>query len=215
MGLLSISLKWRTYLQARNVTIFDIVGGNCIVMIMAQWILSVPIPIQRHLSSAVFALSELVIKGLNFYHFRSENLWHKAQAYKTKIWYLKTAPLGNTNQRDVSLKRWALCFGEDVIVRELWEIVFACKDLQTKIYAQKLRIFETRRTFPRRGNSKSAQGVPSRYPGYQRFFLACVGKLRFVGRRPKAEETSGEAARKNLWRRAPWFTVLDGPWPCL
>ena len=42
----------------------------------------------------------------------------------------------------------------------------------------------------------------------------------FVGRRrtrlrPKAEETSGEAARKNLWRRAPWFAVLDGHWPCL
>ena len=37
------------------------------------------------------------------------------------------------------------------------------------------------------------------YPGYQRFFLACVGELRFVGRRPtrvrpKAEDTSGEAA---------------------
>ena len=33
------------------------------------------------------------------------------------------------------------------------------------------------------------------YPGYQRFFLACVGELRFVGRRaatgvrPKAEDT--------------------------
>lgn len=40
---------------------------------------------------------------LNFYHFRNENLWHKAQAYKRKIWYLKTAPLENTNQRDVSL----------------------------------------------------------------------------------------------------------------
>ena len=40
------------------------------------------------------------------------------------------------------------------------------------------------------------------YRGYQRFFLACVGELRFVGRRPtrvrpKAEDTSGEAARKN------------------
>ena len=40
------------------------------------------------------------------------------------------------------------------------------------------------------------------YRGYQRFFLACVGELRFVGRRPtrvrpKAEDTSGEAAIKN------------------
>ena len=39
------------------------------------------------------------------------------------------------------------------------------------------------------------------YPGYQRFFLACVGELRFVGRRAtrvrlKAEDTSVEAARK-------------------
>ena len=36
------------------------------------------------------------------------------------------------------------------------------------------------------------------YPGYERFFLACDGELRFVGRRPtrvrpKAEDTSGEA----------------------
>ena len=44
--------------------------------------------------------------------------------------------------------------------------------------------------------------------GTRRFFLACVRELRFVGRRPtrvrpKAEDTGGEAARKNLWRRAP------------
>ena len=56
------------------------------------------------------------------------------------------------------------------------------------------------------------------YPGYQRFFLACDGELRFVGRRPtrvrpKAEDTSGEATRflrldrkrkprvKSLWHR--------------
>ena len=42
------------------------------------------------------------------------------------------------------------------------------------------------------------------YPGYQRFFLACDGELRFVGRRPmrvppKAEDTSGEAARIKLF----------------
>ena len=41
------------------------------------------------------------------------------------------------------------------------------------------------------------------YPGYQRFFLAWVGELRFVGRRPtrvrpKGEDTCGEAARKSL-----------------
>ena len=40
---------------------------------------------------------------------------------------------------------------------------------------------------------------PEKTSGYQRFFLACVGELLFVGRRPtrvrpKAEDTSGEAA---------------------
>ena len=49
------------------------------------------------------------------------------------------------------------------------------------------------------------------YPGYQRFFLACDGELRFVGRkptrvRPKAEDTSGEAARKNFSRGSPFKT---------
>ena len=34
-----------------------------------------------------------------------------------------------------------------------------------------------------------------RHPGYQRFILACDYELR----RPQAEDTSGEAARKNLW----------------
>ena len=48
--------------------------------------------------------------------------------------------------------------------------------------------------------------------GTRGFFLACDEELRFVGHRPtrvrpKAEDTSGQAARKNLWRRAPWFTV--------
>ena len=28
-------------------------------------------------------------------------------------------------------------------------------------------------------------------------------------------DTSDEATRKNLWRRALWFTVLNGPWPRL
>ena len=32
---------------------------------------------------------------------------------------------------------------------------------------------------------------------------------------PLAEDASSEAARKNLWRRAPWFTMLDGPRPYL
>ena len=34
-----------------------------------------------------------------------------------------------------------------------------------------------------------------RHPGYQRYILACDYELR----RPQAEDTSGEAARKNLW----------------
>ena len=33
------------------------------------------------------------------------------------------------------------------MVRELWEIVFASKDLQAKIYAQELHIFETKEAF--------------------------------------------------------------------
>ena len=49
-------------------------------------------------------------------------------------------------------------------------------------------------------------------PWVPEVFLSWVGELRFVrqvfDRRPKAEDTSGEAARKNLWRRAPSFTVL-------
>ena len=40
-------------------------------------------------------------------------------------------------------------------------------------------------------NLKSIVDCPSRYPGYQRFFSRCTS---FV--RPKAEDTSGEAARK-------------------
>ena len=41
------------------------------------------------------------------------------------------------------------------------------------------------------------------YPGYQRFFLACDGELRFVGCRqtrvrPKAEDTSG--SRRSLFK---------------
>ena len=63
MGLLSISLKWRAYMQGRNVTIFDIVGGNCII-IMTQLIPRVPIPVQRHLSSALFALWVFDVKCL-------------------------------------------------------------------------------------------------------------------------------------------------------
>ena len=55
------------------------------------------------------------------------------------------------------------------------------------------------------------QWRPLQYPGYQRFFLTCVRVFRFVGRgptrvRPKAEDTSGEAATKN---RAGHFLRLD------
>ena len=34
-----------------------------------------------------------------------------------------------------------------------------------------------------------------------------------VGRRPTCLWL--KPWEKNLWRRVPWFTVLDGPWPCL
>ena len=46
------------------------------------------------------------------------------------------------------------------------------------------------------------------YPGYQRFFLACDGELRFVGRRPtrvrpKAEDTSGVWPKPETAHLAP------------
>ena len=50
-------------MRGRNVTIFDIVGGNCII-IMTQLIPRVPIPVQRHLSSALFALWVFDVKCL-------------------------------------------------------------------------------------------------------------------------------------------------------
>ena len=50
------------------------------------------------------------------------------------------------------------------------------------------------------------------YPGYQRFFLACVGELRFVGRRPtrvrpKAGERHERRSREK--KRAGHFLILD------
>ena len=43
-----------------------------------------------------------------------------------------------------------------------------------------------------------------------RSFVGFVGS-KLTRLRPSAEGTSGEAARKKLWHRAPLFTVLDGP----
>ena len=57
-----------------------------------------------------------------------------------------------------------------------------------------------------KASSVNSETVPKKsYPGYQRFFLACDVELRFVGHRPtrvrpKAEDTSGEAARKKFMR---------------
>ena len=50
------------------------------------------------------------------------------------------------------------------------------------------------------------------YPGYQRFFLACVGELRFVGRRPtrvrpKAGERHERRSREK--KLAGHFLILD------
>ena len=50
------------------------------------------------------------------------------------------------------------------------------------------------------------------YPGYQRFFLACVGELRFVGRRPtrvrpKAGERHERRSREE--KRAGHFLILE------
>ena len=47
--------------------------------------------------------------------------------------------------------------------------------------------------------------------GTRGFFLTCDKS--FVGDRPKTQ--AAKPQEKNLWRRAPWFTVLDGPSPCL
>ena len=93
--------------------------------------------------------------------------------------------------------------------------------------------------FTAQNNNRSTDNVRSRlplvrtkfwfarhfhYPGYQRFFLACDGELRFVGRRPtrvrpKAEDRSGEAThfsrldRKRKPRlKSPWHPgyILTG-----
>ena len=47
------------------------------------------------------------------------------------------------------------------------------------------------------------QNLGNEYPGYQRFFLACDEVRACVRLRLKTEDTSDEAARKNLWRIAP------------
>ena len=59
-------------------------------------------------------------------------------------------------------------------------------------------------------------GWTIRYPGYQRFFLACDGEFRFVGHRPtrvrpKAEDSRGEAARKNRFSRGSLFKTWPKP----
>ena len=36
-----------------------------------------------------------------------------------------------------------------------------------------------------------------------------------LNQNPLMRVGTSEATRKNLWRRALWFTVLDVPWPCL
>ena len=53
------------------------------------------------------------------------------------------------------------------------------------------------------------------YPGYQRFFLAYVGELRFVGRRPKTraakprEKTSSTQGKWHLNKQEKYDTVDD------
>ena len=63
------------------------------------------------------------------------------------------------------------------------------------------------------------------YPGYQRFFLACDGELRFVGRRPKTRAAKSfntrpkqeTAHEKSLAPRVPTTpccrSKLHGKWP--
>lgn len=47
--------------------------------------------------------------------------------------------------------------------------------------------------------------------GTRGFFLCATRSS--VGHRPTCLRL--RLWEKNLWRRVPWFTVLDGPWPCL
>lgn len=158
MWLLSISLKWRAYSQARNIVIFVIVGDNCIIMIMVQSIPSLPITIQRHLSSAVLALWTFACPGvgnLSFWicHFLpllqtkiySIKHTHKRNKHKIIIWYLKTAPLPNTNWRGAILKRPAPCFGKDVI--EGFEKLFLLAKVAKARFMRKNYTFETKEHF--------------------------------------------------------------------
>ena len=158
MWLLSISLKWKAYSQARNIVIFVLVGDNCIIIIMAQSIPSLPITIQRHLSSAVLALWTFACPGVG-----NLSIWishilpllqrkiysikhtHKRNKHKIIIRYLKTAPLPNTDLRGVILKRWAPCFGKDVI--EGFEKLSLLAKVAKARFMRKNYTFETREHF--------------------------------------------------------------------
>ena len=116
MWLLSISLKWRAYSRARNIVIFVIVGDSCIIIIMIIMVQSIP-------SSAVLALWTFACPGVGNLSFwishilplLQRKIYSIKHTNKIIIWYLKTAPLPNTNWRGVILKRSAPCFGKDVI----------------------------------------------------------------------------------------------------
>ena len=114
------------------------------------------------------------------------------------------------------------------LVLAFWQFVCLCLlDMCGSVSVKGDKFISLSVGFTAQNYNRSTDNVRSRlplvrtkfdYPGYQRFFLACDGKLRFVGRRPtrvppKAEDTSGEATHflrldrkrkprmKSLWHR--------------
>ena len=100
------------------------------------------------------------------------------------------------------------------LVLTFWQFVCLCVlDMCASVSVKEDKYISLSVGLRAQNNNRSTDNVRSRlplvptkfrfarhfdYPGYQRFFLACDGELRFVGRRPtrvrpKAEDTSGEA----------------------
>ena len=144
----------------------------------------------------------------------------------------------NGANREASLtSRYPLLTGR--LVLAFWQFVCLCiLDMCGSVSVKRDKNISLRVGFRAQNNNRSTDNVRSRlplvrakfrfarhfdYPGYQRFFLACDGELRFVGRRPtrvrpKAEDTSGETTHflrldrkrkprmKSLWHPGYIFT---------
>ena len=127
------------------------------------------------------------------------------------------------------------------LVLAFWQFVCLCLlDMCGSVSVKGNKFISLSVGFTAQNYNRSTVNVRSRlplvrtkfdYPGYQRFFLACDGELRFVGRRPtsvrpKAEDTSGEATHflrlarkrkprmKRLWHRGyiltPQIDLIQG-----